>query len=102
MTFGAAHLVKNQIARDLQQPGRELRACHVPACAFPDSNKNLLRDVFHVRIAAKHSRDRSCDQRLVPLDQFFKRGRIALGNQSHQADVLSVILGARRCFWIGH
>ena len=102
MTLGAAHLVEHQIARDLQQPGGELRAGDVPAGAFPHPDKNLLRDVFDIRVAAKHAGDCARDKGLMALDQLFKCGRIAACDQLHQANVFGVILGPRRCFWIGH
>src|SRR5204862_8046923 len=98
MTLGATHLVEHQIARDLQQPGCELRARDVPARAFPHSDKNSLRDVSDIRVAAKHTGDRSGDQGLMALDPLFKCARTAACDQLHQANVLRLSPGPSRCF----
>src|ERR1700693_3479018 len=102
MTLGAAHFVKHKIARNFQQPGGEFCTRYVSPSASPNPDENLLRDVFHVRIAAKHSRDCAGYERLMALDQLLKGGRVADGDQSHQTDVFGVIPGSSRCFWIGH
>jgi len=100
MTLGAAQLVENQIARDFQQPRREFGARDISARAFPDPDKNLLRDVFYVRIAAQHPRHRARHQGLMPFNQFFERAGIALAHQPHEPHVLSVFLRSPLISWI--
>jgi predicted HD phosphohydrolase len=90
VTLGAAKLVEDQIARNLQQPGREFGSWDVATRAFPDSDEYLLRDVFHVRIAAQHARHRASHQSLVFLDQFFERSSVASADKPHEAHVMSV------------
>src|ERR1041384_1741021 len=102
MPFCAAHFVEHEIACDLEQPRGELRARDVTAGAFPHPNKNLLRNVFDVRIATEHSSDSARDERLVPFDELLERASVAARHQTHQANIFRVIPGARRWFWIGH
>src|SRR6266576_3488858 len=71
-TLGAAHLVKHQVARNFQQPGRKLCARNISARTFPNPDKDLLRDVFYVRTAAEHARNRARHQRLMLLDELLK------------------------------
>jgi hypothetical protein len=52
----------------------------------------LLRDVVDVRIAPKHAGHRADDEHLVPLNQLFEGGRVAIANQTHQANVFVVPL----------
>src|SRR4029450_653042 len=89
-TLGAAHLVKHQVARNFQQPGRKLGARNISARAFPNPDKDLLRDVFHVRTAAKHARDCACHERLMLLDELFKCPSIAPADQLYQPHVIGV------------
>src|SRR5215510_6884483 len=86
-TLSAAHLVKHQVTGNFQQPRRKFGAWNIAARAFPDSDKDLLRDVFHVGTAAEHSRDRARHQRLMLLDELLKRLRIASPDQLHQPHV---------------
>ena len=44
----AARLVKNEIARDREQIGRELRVGPVALCVFPNPQEYLLGNVFRL------------------------------------------------------
>src|SRR5215211_9329953 len=89
-TLGAAHLVEHQVARNFQQPGRKLCPRNISTRTFPNPDKNLLRDVFHVRTAAEHARNRARDQRLMLLDQLLKGLGIATADQLHQPYVIRI------------
>src|SRR5882724_1465720 len=89
-TLGAAHFVKHQVAGNLQQPGRKLGARDISARTFPNPDKDLLRDVFHVRTAAEHARDRAGYQRLMLLDELLKRMRVAAADKLHQPHVIGI------------
>lgn len=103
MPLSPPQFIENQIARDLEEPGGELRPRHVAFRAFPDSDEDLLRDVFDIRVVAQHPRDRSRHQRPVPLDQALQRGRLPRAHRLHQLHVLPISLGAReRGILAGH
>jgi hypothetical protein len=85
-----AHLIKHQVACDFQQPRRKLRARNIPARAFPNADKDLLRDVFHVRTAAEHAGDRTCHQRLMLHDELLKCPSIAAADQLHQPHIIGI------------
>ena len=89
-TLDAAHLVKDQVAGNFQQPGRKLCARNISARTFPNPDKDLLRDVFHVRTAAEHARDRPRHQRLMLLDELLKRMRVAAADKLHQPHVIGI------------
>ena len=89
-TFGAAHLVKDQVARNFQQPRGKLGAWNISTRAFPDTDKNLLRDVFHVRTGAQHARNRTCHQGLMFFDQPLICLCIASADKLHQSNVLGI------------
>jgi hypothetical protein len=48
VTLGTAQLIENEVARNFEQPSGELCARDVSARAFPDSDEDLLRDIFDV------------------------------------------------------
>ncbi len=77
LAFGAAHLVEYQVARDLEQPGREFGPGNIAAGALPNTNEDLLGDVLDVGIAPEHARHRAGHQCLMPLNQCFKGRRVA-------------------------
>ena len=96
MALGPTQLVEDKVARNLEQPGRELRPRHVAAGAFPDADENLLRDIFDLGIAAQHPRDCSDHERLMACDQFLKCGRISAPDQTHQPYVLRIFIRTAR------
>ena len=89
-TLGAAHLVKHQVARNFQQPRGKLGARNVSTRAFPHSDENLLRDIFHVRTAAQHARNRARHQSLMLFDQPLKGLGISSADQLHQPHVVGI------------
>src|SRR5882724_592706 len=89
-TLDAAHLVKDQVAGNFQQPGRKLGARNISARTFPNPDKDLLRDVFDVRTAAEHARNRARHQRLMLLDKLLKCLSIAPADQLHQPHVIGI------------
>src|SRR5512133_820601 len=90
-TLGAAHLVKHQVAGNFQQPGRKLGARNISARTFPNSDKDLLRDVFYVRTAAEHPGNRARHQRLLLLDELLKCLSIAPAAQLHQPHIIGIL-----------
>jgi hypothetical protein len=89
-TPGAAHLIKHQVARDFQQPGRKLGARNISARTFPYPDKYLLRYVFHVRTAAEHAGDRPRYKRLMLFDELLKCPSIPPADQLHQPDIIGI------------
>src|SRR5437016_14472845 len=100
-TFGTAHFVEHHVAGNFQQPSGELGALDISASAFPDTNKDLLRDIFHVRVAPEHARHRAGDETLVPFNKLLECGRIAPAHQLHESHVLSVFLRSPWISWSG-
>src|SRR5438094_2966071 len=98
--LGAAHFVENEITRNFQQPRGEFGARDISARAFPDSNKDLLRDVFHVGVTAQHARDRARHQSLMPLDELLEGDGIASTHQLHEPHVVSVFVRSPLVSWI--
>jgi len=92
VTLGTAQFVEHQIARNFQQPGGEFGARDISAGAFSDPDKDLLRDVFHVRVAAQHARHRAGHQSLMPLDELLECAYIALSYQLHESHVFSILV----------
>src|SRR2546430_5751678 len=99
-TFGTAHFVEHQIASNFQQPGGEFGARDISTSAFPDPNKDLLRDIFHVRVAPEHARHRAGDETLVPFNKVLECTRIAPTDQPHESHVLSVFFRSPWISWI--
>src|SRR4030095_6343469 len=89
-TLGAAHLVKHEIAGNFQQPRSELRPRNISARAFPDPDKDLLRDILHVGTATQHACDRACHQCLMLFDELLKRMRVAAADKLHQPHVTGI------------
>src|SRR6516162_10736688 len=98
--FGAAHFVENEITRNFQQPCGEFGAWDISARAFPDSNKDLLRDIFHVRVAAEHARDCARHQSLMLLNEFLECDSIASTHEPHEPHVVSVFVRSPLVSWI--
>src|SRR5258707_80458 len=65
------------------EPGRKLCARNISARTFPNPDKDLLRDVFHVRTAGEHAGDRARHQRLMLCDELLKFLGIAPADQLH-------------------
>src|SRR5207253_7582450 len=99
-TFGTAHFVEHQIASNFQQPGGKFGARDISTSAFPDPNKDLLRDIFHVRVAPEHARHGAGDETLVPFNKVLECTRIAPTHQPHESHVLSVFLRSPWISWI--
>jgi aminodeoxyfutalosine synthase len=90
VTLCTAQLVENQVARDFQQPRREFGARDISARAFPDADKDLLRDVFHIGVAAQHARHGPRHQSLMFFDELLECAGIASTHQLHEPQVVSV------------
>jgi hypothetical protein len=48
VTLGPTQLIENKVARNFQQPGREFGARDISAGTFPDTDKDLLRNIFDI------------------------------------------------------
>jgi len=83
-----AELVENEIPGDFKQPGGEFRGGFVARCAFPDPQKNLLRDVFGVRFVAEHFGHGADDPVLVRFDQFAEGFGIPFFDSLHPNEIL--------------
>src|SRR5207248_11540265 len=90
VTLGPAELVENEITRNFQQPGREFCPRYIATRAFPHSNEYLLRDIFHVGIAAQHARHSAGDQSLVFLYQLLDRNGVASTAELLESHVVGV------------
>src|SRR6266513_1659931 len=98
--LGTAQLVEHQVARNFQQPGGEFGAGDITASAFPNSDKNLLCNIFHVRVAAQHARHRACYQSLMLLNEFLECAGVTLTHQPHQPHVVTVFYRSPWSSWI--
>src|SRR5436190_11983256 len=97
---GTAQLVEHQVARNFQEPGGEFGAGDITASALPDTNKNLLCDIFDVRVAAQHARYGARHQSLMLVDELLECAGIALTHQPHQPHVVSVFFRSPCISWI--
>src|SRR5439155_115151 len=87
--------------REIENPCNFLVAqLLISTSASPDSNKDLLRYVLHIRVAAQHARGRACHQSLMPLDDFLECARVTPGHQPHQSYVFRVCLRSTLVSWI--
>jgi len=104
MARTAAQFVKHQIASDLKQPGRELRPRHIALRTFPDPHENLLSNVFGVGSVPQHPGHRADHQPLMTLHELLEGAGVARADQSHQANILGILLGSCRRAWVivGH
>ena len=92
VALGTTQLIKHEITCNFQQPGRKFRARDISAGAFPDADKDLLRDVFNIGVAPEHARHRASDKTLVTFDQLLERARISSTHQLHEPHVFSILL----------
>src|SRR5437763_1656323 len=90
MARTAPQLIENEIARDLEQPGGELRPWLVALRVFPNPHENLLRDVLRIGTASEHATDRADDQALVTFLKLFEGTVVPGTDQFHKSNIFSV------------
>src|SRR5438045_4145349 len=73
MARAAAQFVEDEVSRDLKQPSREFRSRLIALSILPDTNENLLRDVFRLGVAAEHATHRADHESLMPFDKLLER-----------------------------
>ncbi len=98
----AARFVKNEVASDGEEVGRELGLGLVAFGVFPDAEEYLLGDVFGIGRISQHLRDRAYHEILVALDQLTKRLFIAFADSSHESMIEHAFIVIRRCRWLLH
>ena len=92
MARAAAQFVEDEIAGDLQQPGRELCPRHIPFGTPPNPDKDLLGDVFDLGIVPQHPGDSSHHKPLMAFHQFLEGGGIPGAHEQHQPDVFGILV----------
>jgi hypothetical protein len=79
--------VNGGMAREREQPGRELLARIEVVEMLPGTHKGVLRDFLGVNAVAKQAPDKTENGTLVPRHHFAESWLIVLARQRHQLDI---------------
>jgi hypothetical protein len=91
-----ARFVKDEIARDGEEPGRELGFRLVAVGGFPDAHENLLGEVLGIVSAAHHLRNGADHGRLMFLDELLEGVKVARFGLKHERDIDRIVVGRDR------